>query len=68
MAERSVREGEEQIANQIGKIEELDRKGNHFAASRAKKLLADFENDLKLARADLRAVRSSAQSRRKKAG
>ncbi|UEM25145.1 hypothetical protein JL100_035780 (plasmid) [Skermanella mucosa] len=61
MAERSVREGEEQIARLSETIRGLERKGNEMAAARARKLLKDFQCDLALAYADLNVFRADSQ-------
>jgi hypothetical protein len=67
MTERSICEGEKQIAHLSETIRELERKGNAFAAARAKKLLEDFQYDLNLARADLCSFRADTQSHKKRA-
>jgi hypothetical protein len=67
MTERSICEGEKQIAHLSETIRELERKGNVFAAARARKLLEDFQYDLNLARADLCAFRADTQSHEKRA-
>jgi hypothetical protein len=48
MTERGICEGEKQIARLSRTIRELERKGNEFAAARARKLLEDFQYDLNL--------------------
>jgi hypothetical protein len=65
MTERSICEGEKQIARLSETIRELERKGNVFAAARARKLLEDFQYDLNLARADLCAFRADTQSHKR---
>jgi hypothetical protein len=67
MTERSICEGEKQIARLSETIRELERKGNAFAAARARKLLEDFQYDLNLARVDLCAFRADTQSHEKRA-
>jgi hypothetical protein len=65
MIERGICEGEQQIAHLSETIRELERKGNKFAAARAKNLLKDFQYDLDLARADLRAFGRGTRTRKK---
>jgi hypothetical protein len=67
MTELSICESEKQIARLSETIRELERKGNAFAAARARKLLEDFQYDLNLARADLCAFRADTESPRKRA-
>jgi hypothetical protein len=65
MTERSICEGEKQIAHLSETIRELERKGNVFAAARARKLLENSQYDLNLARADLCAFRADTQSHKR---
>ena len=67
MIEHSICEGEKQIARLSETIRQLDRKGNAFAAARARKLLEDFQYDLNLSRSDLIAFRGDTQPQKKRA-